>query len=81
MPTTQTDRSDVYRFVTRATPGNPDHHLWCNHGVWWCHFTLKAGHQRRLRKRVSLKTHDRDVARAKRDRLFAAIQATSRIAA
>jgi len=24
----------------RIPESNPNHHLWSNHGTWWCHFTV-----------------------------------------
>lgn len=53
----------------RIDPSNPDHHLWNNHGVWWCHYTLHRGD---LKRRVRLNLGVRDVASARelRDELF-----------
>lgn len=35
----------------RVDPTNPLHHLWCNNGTWWVHFTLHfGGSKRRIRR-------------------------------
>ena len=54
----------------RIDDGNPLHHLWCNNGTWWVHYTLHFDHRKR-RIRRSLKTTDVRVALARRDALFA----------
>jgi hypothetical protein len=57
----------------RIDTQNPRHHLWCNHGSWWVHYTLHfANRKRRIRR--SLNTSDARVAIARRDELFARIQ-------
>lgn len=57
----------------RIDAANPDHHLWNNHGTWWCHYTLHRG-ERKQRCRVSLETRVLEEARARRDALFAALR-------
>ncbi len=57
----------------RIDPANPDHHLWDNHGTWWCHYTLHR-EGRKQRVRVSLETHALGEARKRRDALFAALE-------
>lgn len=57
----------------RINPNNPDHHLWNNHGEWWCHYTAHFPDHTVERVRVSLKTRDLRKARARRNRLFAAL--------
>ena len=54
----------------RATDGNPNHHLWNNRGVWWCHFTLHLPNATAERMRFSLRTRDLDKARDRRDRIL-----------
>jgi hypothetical protein len=54
---------------TRIDDGNARHHLWCNNGTWWAHYTLHFGNRKR-RIRRSLKTSDVQVAIARRDALF-----------
>ena len=44
------------RLSLRTNAQNPDHHLWNNHGTWWCHLTLHTAHGRKHRVRCSLKT-------------------------
>ena len=57
--------------VTRRCRGNANHHLWNNHGTWWCYiqFHLEDFTTRRLR--VSLETRDLTAARTLRDSLLA----------
>lgn len=62
------------RLETRSMRDNPNHHLWRNHGYWWCHITIKPPHAPTIRKRFSLKTHDVEIARLRRDRIMEAIQ-------
>ena len=59
------------RLSLRTNAQNPDHHLWNNHGTWWCHLTLHTAHGRKHRVRCSLKTASVEKARQKRDVLFA----------
>lgn len=51
---------------------NPRHHLWCNNGTWWTHYTLHFGYRKR-RIRRSLKTSSAEEAIRRRDALFARI--------
>jgi len=54
----------------RIDGDNPLHHLWCNNGSWWVHYTLNFDcRTRRIRR--SLKTGDVHVAIARRDELLA----------
>ena len=55
----------------RVDGSNPLHHLWNNHGVWWIHYTILINGVRQRRMRLSLRTRDVEVARERRDRLFA----------
>jgi hypothetical protein len=48
---------------------NPRHHLWCNNGTWWTHYTLHFGCRKR-RIRRSLKTSSAEEAIRRRDALF-----------
>lgn len=59
---------------------NPNHHIWLNRGVWWCHFTV---HQNAESKRIrfSLKTTDVEVARKRRDKIIYSFQENDFIAA
>lgn len=47
--------------AARIDDSNPRHHLWCNNGSWWVHYTLHFGNRKR-RIRCSLKTSDVQVA-------------------
>ncbi len=61
--------------AVRILPDNPNHHLWNNHGTWWCHYTLHLPDFTKRRVRVSLATGDALKARARRDRLIATLAA------
>ena len=54
----------------RVDQRNERHHLWCNNGTWWVHYTLHWDCRKR-RIRRSLKTGEAVVAIARRDALFA----------
>jgi flagellar hook-associated protein FlgK len=43
---------------TAPAASNPDHHIWNNHGTWWCHFTVHHSDYTAERVRVSLRTRD-----------------------
>jgi len=49
---------------------NPNHHLWNNHGTYWCHYTEHLPDYTKRRVRRSLHTSDSGVARVRRDRLL-----------
>ena len=52
-------------------PGNnPNHHLWNNHGTWWCHYTEHLADFTKRRVRVNLHTNNVVRARLLRDRLL-----------
>ena len=59
--------------AVRIDSANPDHHLWNNHGGWWCHYTAHHADNTAERVRVSLRTRDIREARKRRDRLFASL--------
>lgn len=54
----------------RIDEGNPRHHVWCNNGTWWAHYTLHFGYRKR-RIRRSLGTSSVEEAIRRRDALFA----------
>ena len=56
----------------RVNHTNSLHHLWCNNGTWWVHYTLHFDHRKR-RIRRSLKTSDLAEAVRRRDELLAEI--------
>ena len=58
------------QLAIRVNPANRDHHLWNNHGTWWCHFTLHLPDCTKRRLRRSLRTACLDEARALRDNLL-----------
>ncbi len=61
----------------RIDDQNLDHHLWCNHGVWWIHYVVHEGNRKR-RVRRSLQTRDVEIARQRRDAEFARVDAAAR---
>jgi hypothetical protein len=54
----------------RCQAGNENHHLWNNHGTFWCHFTVHLSDFTKRRLRLSLETDDVKHARQLRDALF-----------
>jgi ligand-binding sensor domain-containing protein len=56
----------------RVNHTNSLHHLWCNNGTWWVHYTLHFDHRKR-RIRRSLKTSNLAEAVRRRDELLAEI--------
>ena len=56
----------------RVQPGNPNHHLWNNHGTWWLHYTVHRPDYTKARVRQSLGTALLHEARCLRDRLLTA---------
>jgi hypothetical protein len=58
--------------AVRVNPANPDHHLWNNHGTWWCHYTLHLPDFTKRRVRRNLGTRLLAEARQRRDQLLAA---------
>lgn len=55
----------------RVNDDNPNHHLWNNRGVWWCHITVHKANYQTERLRFSLRTRKVEKARVLRDRIFA----------
>ena len=60
----------------RVDASNLDHHLWCNHGVYWIHYVVHEGNRKR-RVRHSLRTRDLCEARQLRDAELARVHAES----
>lgn len=53
----------------RVDHANPLHHVWCNNGTWWIHYTLHFdGRKRRIRR--SLQTTRAEVAVRRRDEIL-----------
>ena len=69
------------RFALRVNDDNPNHHLWNNRGVWWCHLTVHKPDTTTERLRFSLKTHDLEKARERRDRILRDISRHFEVAA
>lgn len=63
-----------FQLSLRTHSENADHHLWNNHGTWWCHFTLHCPTGIKHRVRRSLRTGDVLVAQKRRDALLARLQ-------
>lgn len=47
-----------------------EHHLWNNHGTFWCHFTVHLPDYTKRRLRLALGTRDQAEARSLRDALL-----------
>ena len=62
------------KIALRINDDNPNHHLWNNRGVWWCHVTVHKPDSTAERL-------DIEKARARRDKIFASIQQHFGIAA
>ncbi len=54
----------------RVLAHNPDHHLWNNHGTFWCHYTLHFPDYTKRRVRQSLGTPCLKKARKLRDQIL-----------
>ena len=54
----------------RVLQDNPDHHLWNNHGTFWCHYTLHFPDYTKRRVRQSLGTPCLKTARKLRDQIL-----------
>ena len=63
-----------FQLSLRTHAQNADHHLWNNHGTWWCHFTLHCPLGTKQRIRRSLRTTEVGTARRRRDVLLARLQ-------
>ena len=59
------------QLAVRINPKNPIHHLFNNHGTWWCHFWVIENNRTQQRVRVNLKTRDLQKAQVKRDEILA----------
>jgi hypothetical protein len=53
----------------RVDQRNERHHLWCNNGTWWVHYTVHFGYRKR-RVRRSLQTRSLTEAVVRRDSLL-----------
>ncbi len=59
------------RLRVRVSAGNPNHHLWNNHGTWFLHYTIHPTPFTKQRVRRSLGTPSLETARDRRDAFFA----------
>ena len=55
----------------RISEANPNHHLWNNNGTWFLHYTVYPTPFTKERIRRSLGTKDVNLARERRNQLFA----------
>jgi hypothetical protein len=55
------------KLAVRILADNPNHHLWCNNGTWWLHYTRHEPDYTKSRVRESLHTGNVEVARQRRD--------------
>jgi len=53
----------------RVDQRNEKHHLWCNNGTWWVHYTVHFDHRKRSIRR-SLRTRSLTEAILRRDALL-----------
>jgi hypothetical protein len=58
------------KLAIRISSTHVNHHLWNNHGTWWCHYTVHLPDYTKKRVRVSLDTQNPVQAMTLRDRLF-----------
>ena len=65
----------------RIGPGNLDHHLYNNNGVWWLHYTSYPTPATSKRIRRSLRTRDVTLARSRRDGFFGELFANGKATA
>lgn len=69
-----------HRPCAQRRTGNPNHHLWNNHGVWFLHHTIYPTPWTKERRRFSLKTRSLNEARRRRDEYFGLLGATGDVA-
>jgi CheY-like chemotaxis protein len=65
----------------RINPENRLHHLWNNHGTWWCHYTVHHADFTKQRVRISLETDQAEEAIARRDCLLRRINNSAKVSA
>ncbi len=70
MPRRKCIMSSSAKLSVRCHLGNENHHLWNNHGTWWCHYTVHLPGFQKRRVRTSLNTRNPSVARQLRDALL-----------
>jgi len=63
--------NSLLSLAIRIDPDNPDHHLWNNHGTWWCHVTVHLPDFTKTRFRTSLGTANIEEARHLRNGMLA----------
>ncbi len=60
-----------FKVSARIDESNPNHHIWNNNGTWYIYFMIHKEDNTAERLRRSLKTHDVEEARQKRDKILA----------
>ena len=63
--------NETQELSIRVDPENANHHLWLNNGTWFVHYTVYPDALTKARVRRSLRTKDVELARQRRDALFA----------
>ncbi len=66
--------------LDQLAAANPNHHLWLNNGIWFCHYTHYPTEHTKERVRVTLKTTDIVQARVSRDALLTRVNAEKKLA-
>lgn len=59
-----------FKVSVNIKESNPNHHIWNNNGTWYIHFIVHKEDNTAERFRKSLKTHDVEEARDKRDKIL-----------
>lgn len=70
MSRTTPSASPVRTSLSVRISENPFHHLWNNHGIWWCHYTEHLPDFTKRRLRRNLHTADSLTARLLRDSIL-----------
>ena len=60
-----------FKLSATINESNLNHHIWNNNGTWFIHFMIHKEDYTTERIRKSLKTHDVEEARKRRDKVFA----------
>lgn len=62
-------------YIHPACADRPNRYIWLNGRTFWCKLTFRRSDGSSDRMEFNLKTHDVEVARRRRDRMIADIQA------
>ena len=69
--------TEAMQTSVRVQPFNKNHHIWQNHGLWWCHFTVHHRDHTKQRIRRSTGTRHLEQARQIRDFLLTVLPSTA----